>query len=130
MIYDRVSYSGFCSATGMRDILIWEAQLCPKNNNMYTKVFCVFLDYDKNIKQRDINILCCFLKEIIARNLTYLNILCHFLAILALLKLFLAENLWLCYFSVKDSRLNTPRHFFSNNCGIRHSPKLWQPDLL
>ena len=47
----------------------------------------MLLEYDVNVKQRDFNLLFCFLKEIIARNASYwinltnINILYAFLAI-------------------------------------------------
>ena len=138
LLLPRVYYSNFCSAAGMRHILFSEAEFSPKRNGSFIKfVFCVFWIMIKMLKQRDLNFFFkFFLKEIIARNLSYkitlshINIFCAFLAIFGhfvFVEANFAENLRLCYFFVKNLRLRTQRHILSGIGGMRHSPKLRHP---
>ena len=96
----RLSYSEFCSAKGMRHILFWDAQFCPKNIAIFLNVFAVFfVFFFINVEQKDFHFMWPSFKEIIARNvsnytnLTILNILCASLASFPLFK-----KLLICFF--------------------------------
>ena len=81
----RVSYSGFCNATGMRHILFWEAQFYPQKNGNFQRCLLCLLYYDENGNHRDFKCMC-------------------FFGLFGYAKANFAKNLRFCYNSFKNLR--------------------------